>query len=106
MDNLQYFHGCFSPLAWIFSKEIVIILIYNEVIKNRPQDISFAYHYFPDDVFWGLPKVLLPMNFVMIEPVEHYEYKNTFWFCSFLNDFTNLFEGEKLSRRQGKGAKE
>ena len=83
LDNLQHYHGCFSPLAWIFSKEIVTVLVYGEVIKNRPQNISFAYHYFPDDFFFfGFSKVVLPKNFVMIELIEHYDYKNSFWFCS------------------------
>lgn len=43
LNNLEYYNGCYSPFSWVFSKEIVIVLIYGEVIKNRPQNIIFAY---------------------------------------------------------------
>ena len=36
-------------------------------------------------VIFGLSKVLLPMNFVMMELIDHYHYKNAFSFCSNLS---------------------
>lgn len=50
----------FSPLAWTFLKEIVTILIYSEVIKDRPKKSFSHVSISLMMVIFGLSKVFFP----------------------------------------------